>query len=129
MWVFVGMFTLLEASSVEGQVCRKAHCVMLPLILFSDDTSGNKSKKKWHLFDSWSITLAGLPRHENLKISNNIHFFCCSDKASAIYMHGHVYSNSTRSNTLREEGVEAYDASSSGGISINVCCGRQSSCL
>ena len=26
--------------------------VMLPLILFTDDTSGNKSKK-WHKFDSW----------------------------------------------------------------------------
>lgn len=28
--------------------------VKLPLILFSDDTSGNKSKK-WHKFDSWSV--------------------------------------------------------------------------
>ena len=26
--------------------------VMLPLILFSDDTSGNRSKK-WHKFESW----------------------------------------------------------------------------
>lgn len=34
--------------------------VMLPLVLFSDDTSGNKSKK-WHKFDSWSVMLAGLP--------------------------------------------------------------------
>ena len=28
--------------------------VLLPLVLFTDDTSGNKSKK-WHKFDSWSV--------------------------------------------------------------------------
>lgn len=43
--------------------------IMLPLVLFSDDISGNKSKK-WHKFDSWSVMLAGLSRHENSKISN-----------------------------------------------------------
>jgi len=57
---------------------------MLPIILFSDDTSGNKSKK-WHKFDSWSVMLAGLPRHLNAEIPN-IHFCCCSDAASAIDM-------------------------------------------
>lgn len=46
--------------------------IMLPLILFTDDTSGNKSKK-WHKFDSWSLMLASLPRHENSQTSN-IHF-------------------------------------------------------
>ena len=45
---------------------------MVPLVLFSDDTSGNKSKK-WHKFDSWSFVLGGLPHHENSKISN-LHF-------------------------------------------------------
>ncbi len=56
--------------------------VMLPLLLFSDDTSGNRSKK-WHKFDSWSVLFAGLPRHENMK---NIHFICCSDAVSALDM-------------------------------------------
>ena len=37
---------------------------MVPLILFSDDTSGNRSKK-WHKFESWFLSLAGLPRHLN----------------------------------------------------------------
>ena len=78
---------------------------MLPLILFSDDTSGNKSKK-WHLFDSWSVTLAGLPRHENSKVSN-IHFCCCSDKVSAMDMCGAIVSDLM---LLEKEGVEAYDA-------------------
>ena len=39
----------------------------IPLILFSDDTSGNKSKK-WHKFD---LSLAGLPRSHNTR-----HPFC-----------------------------------------------------
>ena len=58
--------------------------IMLPLVLFSDDTSGNKSKK-WHKFDSWSVMLAGLSRHENSKISN-LYFSCCSDVLSAMEM-------------------------------------------
>ncbi|KAL5477677.1 hypothetical protein EMCRGX_G024502 [Ephydatia muelleri] len=31
--------------------------VMLPLVLFADDTSGNHSKK-WHKFESWYLKLA-----------------------------------------------------------------------
>ena len=38
--------------------------IMVPLILFSDDTSGNKSKK-WHKFESWDLLFAGLPRQAN----------------------------------------------------------------
>lgn len=52
--------------------------VMLPLLLFSDDLRGNKSKK-WHKFECWYILLAGLPRHENAK-PQNINFVSCSDK-------------------------------------------------
>ena len=58
--------------------------VMLPLILFSDDTSGNKSKK-WHKFECWYLLLAGLPRHENAK-TQNIHFVSCSDKMDVLDM-------------------------------------------
>ena len=78
--------------------------VMLPLVLFSDDTSGNKSKK-WHLFDSWSMVLAGLPRHENSKISN-IHFLC-SDSVSAMEMTEAIAPELI---CLEKEGIEAYDA-------------------
>lgn len=78
---------------------------MLPLVLFSDDTSGNKSKK-WHLFDSWSMVLAGLPRHENSKISN-IHFLCCSDSVSAMEMTEAIAPELIH---LEKEGIEAYDA-------------------
>ncbi len=58
--------------------------VMLPLILFTDDTSGNKSKNGTSL-TLWSLMLAGLPRHENSKVTN-IHFICCSDTVSAVDM-------------------------------------------
>lgn len=52
--------------------------VMVPLILYSDDTSGNKSKR-WNKFDSWCLKLAGLPNYENQKLEN-IHHICSSNK-------------------------------------------------
>eukprot|EP00731_Ephydatia_muelleri_P031164 Em0022g678a len=58
--------------------------VMLPLILFTDDLSGNKSKK-WHKFESWYLMLAGLPRHENAK-PENIHFVSCTDLMDVLDM-------------------------------------------
>lgn len=79
--------------------------VMLPLTLFTDDTSGNKSKK-WHKFDSWSVMVAGLPRHENSKVPN-IHFCCCSDVASAVDMAEALVPELI---SLAEKGVTAYDA-------------------
>lgn len=54
------------------------HVVMLPLILFTDDTSGNKSKQ-WNKFDSWCLKLAGIPNKENSRLSN-IHLITCSNK-------------------------------------------------
>ena len=52
--------------------------VMIPLILYSDDTSGNKSKR-WNKFDSWCVKLAGLPNEENMKL-DNIHHISSSNK-------------------------------------------------
>lgn len=75
---------------------------MLPLVLFSDDTSGNKSKK-WHKFDSWS---PGLSRHENAKLSK-IHFCCCSDVVSAVDM---TIALAPELNQLEKDGMIAYDA-------------------
>ena len=50
--------------------------IMVPLVLFTDDTSGNKSKQ-WNKFDYWALRIAGLPIHENSML-HNIHFLCCS---------------------------------------------------
>ena len=82
--------------------------VMVPLILFSDDTSGNKSKK-WRKFENWYLLLAGLPRHENGK-PTNIHFICCSDSVTPLDMAGPICAELQM---LESEGVEMYDAKSS----------------
>ncbi|KAL5463151.1 hypothetical protein EMCRGX_G032027 [Ephydatia muelleri] len=79
--------------------------VMLPLILFADDTSGNKSKK-WHKFESWYLLLAGLPRHENAK-PENIHFLCSSDRMSALDMTTPIADELIQ---LENSGVVVYDA-------------------
>ena len=50
---------------------------MIPLVLFSDDVSGNKSKK-WNKFDVWAMLLAGLPRSTNCNLEN-IHFISASN--------------------------------------------------
>ncbi len=79
--------------------------LMLPLILYSDDTSGNKSKK-WHQFDSWSILLAGMPQEANTQLPN-IHFLCCSDRVSVLEMAEPIAKKLVH---LETEGVEVYDA-------------------
>ena len=73
------------------------------IILFSDDTSGKKSKK-WHKFDSRSVMLAGLSRRKNSKISN-IHFCCCSDVVSVLEM---SEPRAADLKYLETEGAEAY---------------------
>ena len=45
---------------------------MLPLIPYSDDTSGNKSKI-WNKYDSWCLKLAGMPNEENQKFTDIFH--------------------------------------------------------
>ena len=57
---------------------------MVPLIIFSDDTSGNKSKV-WNKFDSYCVRLAGLPVAMNSQL-HNIHFICTSNKAPVMEM-------------------------------------------
>ena len=56
--------------------------VMLPLVLFSDDTSGNKSKK-WSKFECWYLLFGGLSRHDNAK-PQNIHFISCTNEMDVL---------------------------------------------
>lgn len=79
--------------------------VMLPLLLFTDDLGGNKSKK-WHKFECWYILLAGLPRHENAK-PENIHFVSCSDKMDIMEMMEPLAQELT---LLETDGVVVHDA-------------------
>ena len=78
---------------------------MLPLILFTDDTSGNKSKQ-WNKFDSWCLKLAGLSNKENSNLSN-IHLVCCSNKCSVLDMVKPVTDDLLE---LETSGILAYDA-------------------
>ncbi len=78
---------------------------MLPLILFTDDTSGNKSKQ-WNKFDSWCLKLAGLPNKENSKLYS-IHFIACSNKCGVLDMSQPIVDELLQ---LELNGIVAYDA-------------------
>ena len=78
--------------------------VVIPIILFTDDSSGNKSKK-WNKFDSWSFTVASLPKEDITKL-DNINFICCSNQVSAIDMIPEI----ARQLKCLEKGFIAYDS-------------------
>ena len=78
--------------------------VVAPLVLFCDDTSGNKGKK-WNKFDSWSFTLAGLPQNESHK-PINCHFISCSNRVTPIDMAKPIADQLKK----LEKGVKCYDA-------------------
>ena len=44
--------------------------VMVLLMIYFDDTSGNKSKV-WNKFDSWCFLIAGLLKKENAKLEKH----------------------------------------------------------
>ena len=72
--------------------------------MYSDDTSGNKSKK-WNKFELFCITLACLPKHEARKL-NNIHYVTCSNQLSAIELSKPIVEDLQK----LENGIELYDA-------------------
>ena len=79
--------------------------VLLPLIIYTDDTSGNKSKV-WNKFDSWCFKLAGLSKMENSKL-HNIHFVSTSNKVSVL---DQAVPIAEELKVLEESGFIAYDA-------------------
>ena len=64
-----------ERSAGQPVVCS-------PILLYTDDTSGNLTKK-WNKFDVWCLLLGGLPRSENAK-HENIHFLACFNSVSGM---------------------------------------------
>ena len=78
---------------------------MLPLVLFADDTSGNRSKK-WHKLESWFLRLAGLPSDLASRLEN-IFFICTSDNLSARELGKPIVEELAM---LENEGIEVYDA-------------------
>ena len=79
--------------------------VVMPVVLFCDDTSGNRSKK-WHAFNSWYLVFAGLSHQENAKLPNLV-FLCTSDKVSPLDMSTPIVAELEK---LENEGVQANDA-------------------
>eukprot|EP00731_Ephydatia_muelleri_P022208 Em0014g799a len=80
---------LAEMSSPHPLKTRSIMCgslpvFMVPLIIFSDDTSGNRSKV-WNKFDSWCFLLAGLRQKDNAQFCN-IHFICTSNQVPVMEM-------------------------------------------
>lgn len=74
------------------------------LLLYTDDTSGNRSKK-WNKFDCWCFMLAGLGRDLNAQLPN-IHFITCSNEVAALDMTEPI----VRDLTELEKGIRMYDA-------------------
>ena len=65
-------------------MCGSLPVFMVPLIIFSDDTSGNRSKV-WNKFDSWCFLLAGLRQKDNAQFCN-IQFICTSNQVPVMEM-------------------------------------------
>ena len=78
--------------------------VLAPFLMYSDDNSGNKSKK-WNKFDVWCFTLASLPKIEARQFQN-MHFISCSNCLSAIEMSRPIVDDLL----ALEKGVHMFDA-------------------
>ena len=78
--------------------------IVAPLILFSDDTSGNRSKK-WNKFDYWCLTLACLPVSE-ARMFHNMHFLTCSNRLSSLEIAGPLVEDLK----VLEKGFVLYDS-------------------
>ncbi|KAH7911093.1 hypothetical protein BJ138DRAFT_1151546 [Hygrophoropsis aurantiaca] len=83
----------------------KGHRVVAyPVLLYCDDTSGNKSKK-WNEHNSFLMNAAGLPR-EHMQREYNLNFLCTSNIAPPLEMLEGVVDQFESS---QETGIWAYD--------------------
>lgn len=78
---------------------------MVPIVLFSDDTSGNRSKQ-WNKFDYWALRIAGLSIQENSRL-HNIHLLCCSNKCTVLEMSRPLVDDLLN---LEQQGIFVFDA-------------------
>lgn len=98
-------FAICQESQRIRNLANGKPVVTLPYIVYTDDLSGNKTKK-WNKFDVCCILLAGLSRKDNAQL-HNIHFVCCSNQLSILEMSQPIASEM---NQLEEKGVVVYDA-------------------
>ena len=87
------------------EVSRGHRVEMIPIVLFSDDVSGNVSKK-WNKFDVWAMILAGLPKSVNSQLEN-IHLICASNTVDCLKLADPIVDDLLM---LENKGVLMYDA-------------------
>ena len=92
------------ATNPIRERARGKPVVMVPLILYSDDLSGNRTKK-WNCINAWSVLLAGLPKAVNAQLQN-IHLLSASNKVSPI----HLLEPIVEDLLVLQHGVDMYDA-------------------
>ncbi|KAF8510914.1 hypothetical protein JB92DRAFT_3118557 [Gautieria morchelliformis] len=94
-----------HAMPNRWRALAKGHRVLsVPIWLYCDDTSGNRSKK-WNEHYSWLFSLAGLPKSA-AKGGYHIHFICTSNVAHALEMMEGVVEHIE---ALYRDGVWAFD--------------------
>lgn len=77
---------------------------MSPIVIYTDDTSGNRSKV-WNKFDLYCLSMAGLPM-DIARQCNNIHFICCSNRVFALDMADALVNELLQ----LERGITVYDS-------------------
>lgn len=93
----------IQAHPLKGVSLNKPISIV-PVNIFTDDSSGNRSKK-WNKFDCWTLILPGLSKHENSQLQN-IHFLTCSNRASVLEMAAPIVTDLID----LEKGVTLFDA-------------------
>ena len=78
--------------------------VTVPLLLYSDDLSGNRTKK-WNCINAWCLLLAGLSKQQNAQ-HEYIHLMCASNNVPVLEMVEPIVNDLLS----LEKGVEMYDA-------------------
>ncbi|KAI9356421.1 hypothetical protein BD770DRAFT_390206 [Pilaira anomala] len=92
---------IIPGSSENDQKFKKV--VISPIVIWSDDTSGNKSKQ-YNVFDSYLMYLAAMPLEKRTRRENAM-FLCTSDKnLQAVNMLGPIVEDLKQ----LEEGIEVY---------------------
>ena len=71
-------------SKVSAICCNTFFRRLNLYILYSDDLSGNRTKK-WNCLNAWCLMLAGFPKQLNAQ-HDNIHLMCVSNKVPVLQM-------------------------------------------
>ncbi|KAI9143952.1 hypothetical protein BKA69DRAFT_1036324 [Paraphysoderma sedebokerense] len=96
--------SLTNPSSLRSKAAGRS-VVMVPLLLWSDETSGNTTKQ-WNLFENWFLALAGLPLRD-IQCLKNLHFVATSNVVNALEISEAIAQEITDE---LQDGIECFDA-------------------